>query len=551
MSALMIDPPRLERLLEVGRSLVSHLDPEVVLREVIEAARDLTGARYAALGVLDVAGVGLDRFLTSGIEAERRRRIGSLPLGHGILGELISDPRPLRLTKINDHPRSYGFPAGHPQMSTFLGVPVTIRGEVFGNLYLTDKDGGGAFNDEDERVVVVLSQWAAIAIDNARSHERSRLRQGELERAVRGLEATVDLSREVGAETDLDRVLELVGHRSRSLLDGCCSVVVLVEGDDLVVAGMAGDIDRSCIGSALPASSPAWDAIRSGHSQRLSAIDVARFRPLGIEAGSALLAPLRSRGRDIGVLGFFHRVDPDKAFSEDDVLAIDSFATAASTAIYAARSIEDEKMRLSIASSDRERRRWARELHDETLQELGALNVMLESALQVDDHVAAREALMRSNEQVERMIAGLQGLITELRPAALDHLGVGPAIEALVDRLGSRSGVGIEVDIDLLDGDRLSPEIESTIYRTVQEALNNVIKHADASRARVLVEERPSEIAIRVEDDGEGFSGAGNGNGFGLVGMRERVALVGGALVINAAEGGGTRVSASLPVARD
>lgn len=381
MTAITIDPRRLERLLDVGRGLVSHRDSEVVLIEVVDAARDLTDARYAALGVLDETGKGLGRFLTSGIDEEARRRIGPLPHGHGILGELIRDPRPLRLDSIADHPRSFGFPEGHPRMSTFLGVPVKIRGEVFGNLYLTEKTGGRPFDDEDEQVLVVLAQWAAIAIDNA-------------------------------------------------------------------------------------------------------------------------------------------------------------------------SSIEDEKMRLSIASSERERRRWAREIHDETLQELGALNVMLESTLEVDDPTAMRGALAASSEQLERVIAGLQGLITELRPAALDELGVEPAIEALVERLSSRSGLVIELDVSLTDDGRLSPEIEATIYRAVQEALNNVIKHADAGRARVLVEERDDEIAIRVEDDGGGFGGGGDGQGFGLLGMRERISLVGGTLSVTAAAGGGTRVSASLPVGR-
>jgi len=381
MTAITIDPRRLERLLEVGRGLVSHRDPEVVLNEVVEAARDLTGARYAALGVLDDSGRELGRFLASGVDEETRRRIGALPHGRGILGELIRNPMPMRLDSIADHPRSYGFPDGHPRMSTFLGVPVKIRGGVFGNLYLTEKVGGVPFDDEDEQVLVVLAQWAAIAIDNA-------------------------------------------------------------------------------------------------------------------------------------------------------------------------SSIEDEKMRLSIASSERERRRWAREIHDETLQELGALNVMLESALEIDDPAAMRRALEGSSEQLERVIAGLQGLITELRPAALDELGVEPAIEALVERLRTRSGLAIELDVSLSDDGRLSTEIESTIYRAVQEALNNVIKHAGATRARVLVEERQGEIAIRVEDDGDGFGDGGDGQGFGLVGMRERITLVGGTLSITAAVNGGTRVSASVPVGR-
>ena len=164
--------------------MVSKHDPEAVLEQVLEAARELTGARYAAIGVLDDDKRELARFLTVGIDDELRQRIGPLPRGHGILGELIRDPQPLRLARISEHPRSYGFPAEHPPMETFLGVPVMIRGEVFGNLYLTEKRGGSEFDERDEQLLVVLAEWAAIAIDNARAARgqpppRRRARAGD------------------------------------------------------------------------------------------------------------------------------------------------------------------------------------------------------------------------------------------------------------------------------------------------------------------------------------------------------------------------------------
>src|SRR5436190_10397243 len=161
---------QLRRLLQVGRSLVSDLDLESVLKAVLEAARDLTSARYAALGVLNDRGDGLERFLTLGIDGAARARIGDLPRGHGVLGVLIKDPKPLRLADVGVHPHSYGFPAGHPPMTRFLGVPIRIREAVYGNLYLTDKDGGGEFDDGDEAAVVVLAEWAGYAIANARLH---------------------------------------------------------------------------------------------------------------------------------------------------------------------------------------------------------------------------------------------------------------------------------------------------------------------------------------------------------------------------------------------
>ncbi len=549
-----IDARRLERLLDVGRKLVSHQVPEIVLREVLEAARELTGAEYAALGILDDAKSGLSEFLSAGVDDETRRRIGPLPRGHGILGELIRNPRPLRLTRISDHPHAYGFPAGHPAMSTFLGVPVRIRGEVYGNLYLTEKAGGVPFDEEDERLLAVLAEWAAVAIDNARAHETSRRRRVELERAIRGLEATVALSTEVGGQASLQRVLELIVKRGRSLVDGSSCLVFLLHDDELRVGEVAGEVSRDLVDVALtPQESPIRDAIRARRIQRLSAPGMERFEfLLGVDAGSGLLVPLTAGGEDVGVLAVFHRLEFDSAFSPDDVLALESFATSASTSIYATESMEDEKLRLSIVSSERERRRWARELHDETLQELGALNVMLDSALQVDDEQAARAALSQANDQVEGVIAGLQGLITELRPAALDDLGVAAAVEALVDGMRIRGGLEIGLDIDLeYEGGRRptrpEPELEATIYRTVQEALNNVVKHADATRARVMIEERGGEVTITVEDDGRGLDERGDRRGFGLLGMRERIKLLDGALAISAAETGGTRLTATLP----
>ena len=179
---------RLERLLELGRSLVGDLDLELVLKRVLEAGRELTGARYAALGILDSRREQLEQFLTVGIDEPTRRELGDLPRGHGVLGVLIHDPRPLRLRSVGDHPQSYGFPLGHPPMGSFLGVPVRIGGEVFGNLYLTDKQGAEEFDEADEQTLVALADWAAIAIANARRHGGVRGERDELVRAVRAFE---------------------------------------------------------------------------------------------------------------------------------------------------------------------------------------------------------------------------------------------------------------------------------------------------------------------------------------------------------------------------
>jgi signal transduction histidine kinase len=533
---------------------VAELDLESVLRRILDAARELTGARYAALGVLDEERRGLERFVFVGIDEQTRGRIGPLPRGQGILGELIRNPEPLRLSRISDHPRSYGFPAEHPPMETFLGTPVRIRGEVFGNLYLTEKGGDLEFDERDERLVVVLSEWAAIAIDNARSHEIGEQRRRELERVVRGLEATVTLDRELSGETDRDRVLELTVKRARALVDARSCLILMPDAGDLTVVAAAGEVGNTVRARALrSADSPAIDVIRAGVSQRLGPDQSARIGALGVEASAALLVPMRSRGRMLGVLVTLDRIE-GRGFSSDDELLLGSFAASAANLVAAAHAVEEEMGRLSAAASERERQRWARELHDETLQELGALRLMLEGAGRLQSIDEVRGSLAAANEQVQVLITGLGGLITELRPAALDQLGVEPALEALVERIEDREKLAIEADIHLA-GDpgrprpRLTPPLEATIYRIVQEALNNVAKHAAAQLARVAVEELDGRITIRVEDDGRGFDPgkANNGSGFGLIGMRERVALAGGELTIGPGTKGGTRVSVTLP----
>ncbi len=550
-----LDRAELERLLAVGRSLVSELDLDTVLMNVLGAARQLTGARYAALGVLDSDKTELERFLYVGVDEEERRRIGPLPRGHGILGELIRDPRPLRLDNIGDHPRSYGFPSEHPTMTTFVGAPITVRGEVFGNIYLTEKDGGGPFGPGDEHLLVILAEWSAVAINNARTHEELRRGRADLERLVQGLQATASLSRELGGESDLERVLELVTKRARALLEARSSYVLLREGADLVVRGAAGECGAGALGRAVGPDSGTTDFLGMEASQRIGPAAAESLGELGIESRTGLAVPLRSRGQGLGVLLVVDHLGDEPAFSADQQLTLESFATSAANAIAAAHAIEDEKAKLAIASSERERGRWARELHDETLQELGALRMMQENAARAGSLEEVREHLDLANEQIERTVAGLQGLIAELRPAALDQLGISAAIEALIERLRSRSDLTFETDIDIASerGEgafRYEPELESTIYRLVQEGLTNAIKHADATRARVAIEELDGTVTVRVEDDGNGFDLASVNRGFGLTGMRERVELSGGELSIEGREGGGTLVRVALPVHR-
>ena len=436
----------LERLLAVGRALVAELDLESVLSQLLETARDLTAARYAALGILDENKRELERFLTIGVDEETRRVIGPLPRGHGVLGELIRNPEPLRLPDVTEHPRSYGFPAGHPPMTTFLGVPVAVRGDAFGNLYLTDKAGGDDFTERDERLLVVLAEWAAVAINNARLYETTERRRAELERAVRGLEATATIARAVGFETELDRVLELIVKRGRAMSEARALLVLLEEGESLCLHAAAGEVSREIVGTTIPVKGTLAGAVMLSDAPEvvpdLSSRMGHGLEPIAGDARSALVAPLGFRDRARGVLVAFDRMGSDEPFEPEDEHLLSSFAASAAIAIATAQSVGDDRLRLSTRASEEERGRWARELHDETLQELGVLKMMLESARQGGQAEVMQDALKRAVSHIDSSIVNLQALITELRPAALDEFGLAPALEALVSsnrrHLGSR-----------------------------------------------------------------------------------------------------------------
>ena len=549
----VLDPHRLARLLDVGRNVLSELDLDVVLDRVLETAAELTGARYAALGVLDEERRALARFLTRGVDEETHRAIGDLPQGRGVLGVLIDNPHPLRLGDVGDHPRSYGFPPGHPPMRTFLGVPILVRGEAWGNLYLTEKAGGEDFSPVDEEAVVVLADWAAIAIDNARLYRSATERRDELERAVRGLEATAAIARAVGAETDLNRVLELVVKRGRALVDAHDVLILLREGDDLVVAAGAGHVSLDEPRRIPVVGSTSGDVLAERRSRRVAEASAELRVPaaeLGVaQASAALLVPLVYRGEGLGVLIAFDRLGSDARFTHDDQMLLESFAAQAATAVATAQTVATERLRRSLEASESERRRWARELHDETLQALGGLKVLLSGATRLDDIESVRARMREAIEQLTHDIDSLRGLIAELRPPALDQLGLEPALASLADRTAVISGLEVRTAFELPDDLRPAPETETTVYRIVQESLTNVAKHARAEGVEVTVRCEDNEILIAVADDGVGFDPGGPPDGgFGLMGMRERVELAGGDLDVGPGEAGGTLVRARVPL---
>jgi signal transduction histidine kinase len=558
MSQPALDEPRLRRLIDAGRGvLAAKSDVEAVLQQLLDVAREVTGARYAAVGVLDETRQELERFITAGVDPATHRLIGNLPRGRGILGLLIEEPRPLRLEHLGQHAHSCGFPGGHPEMETFLGVPVTIRDEVWGNLYLTEKADGEQFTDADEESIVILADWAAIAIDNARLYASVERRRDHLERAVRSLDTTVAIAEALGGETDLGRILELIVKRARALVGARALVIMLQQDDQLVFAAGAGELPAGIHDQQMPIEGTvSGRVLRSQRAERLTDARSALHSSLGLlalEADTALLVPLAFRGRAVGVLAAFDDLGDEAGFDDDDERLLGAFAASAATAVATGKSVAEQRLRESIEASEAERRRWARELHDETLQSLAAMRVGLSAALRGSEE-ELRSAVEATVENVVEEIATLRTLIVELRPAALDEYGVAAAIESLAERTAARQGIAVDVHVDLdwERGDapaRHVPELESTVYRLVQESLTNAVRHAGASRVRIEVTERDGFVEVAVADDGIGFDPGAGVSGFGLTGMRERVALAAGELDIQTAPGG-TTVRARLPARR-
>jgi len=545
---------RFRRLIDVGTAILSELDLEAVLGSVVEAAREITAAEYAALGVLNPDRTELERFIYRGIDDETKREIGNLPRGRGVLGELIREPAPLRLGDVNEHPHAYGFPAGHPPMHSFLGVPIAVRGEIFGNLYMTEKQGGEEFDADDEAAAVTLATWAGIAIENARLYTTLSERETEVERALRRAEVSVEIARTIGGETDVPRVLELIVKRARALVEARTLLVLLRRGGRLVVAAQAGEIPEAVEQLTIPTEDAVFEAAMqervAQHLERGTPPSEARLREqLGAEA--ALVVPLLFRGRAMGTLVALDREAGGADFDAEDLRLLQAFASSAATAVATAQSVESERLQQQVETGERERRRWAQELHDDALQGLAAIRISLATALQSEGAERAESIEAAAGEAVGRLAAQideLSRLINDLRPASLERLGLAGALEALVEESSARGGFEVEAEIEVEVEEKLSKEEERVVYRLVQEALNNVLKHAEAGSASVAVRLADHQVRIAIKDDGRGFDPAATGDGRGLLGMRERIELLGGEIEVRSTDGNGTEISARVPI---
>src|SRR5437764_3653648 len=547
MDALSVSEGRLRALFEAGLAVSSELSLDALLRRLVEAAAELTEARYAALGVIAESGSELEQFITHGIDDDLRGEIGALPRGRGILGVLIREAKSLRLHDLADDPRSVGFPPGHPPMRSFLGVPIMLRGVAYGNLYLTEKQSGEDFTDEDEELVRLLAGQAAVAVENARLYEAST-------RWSRQLQSLQEVGNALATETDLDRLLDLVVRRLRELLEARIVALALpIGGDELRFAAVAGAGAENLLGTSISRSeSKSGAVLERRRSERIDSViddpEVHQEVSRQLAARTGMWVPLIARDQAIGVLEIHDKEGLDPRFTHDDFRLAETFAARAAVAVELSQRVARDAVRRVVQAQDLERQRLARELHDETGQALTSILLglkPLEEALADDP---ARAALTELREQVVSALQDVRRLAVELRPAVLDDFGLVPALERLTDAFAAQSG--IRVDFHSALGElRLPSEVETTLYRVVQESLTNIVKHANARSVSVSIARRASTVAAVTEDDGTGFDQrAVRKDGVGLLGMRERLSFVDGRLEIESRAGAGTTIVAEVPV---
>jgi signal transduction histidine kinase len=536
------DRARMASLVDAGLALGQELALDDLLTQIVQSARTVLGARYAALGVLDATGTELAQFVTAGMTEEERDAIGPLPRGKGILGVLIRDARPLRLERLSDDPRSAGFPPNHPPMTSFLGVPVALRGEAFGNLYLTDKAGGAPFTEEDEQLAMTLAAQAAVAVDNVRRYEAERLRADEIE-------SVLEVGRAVLSTLDIDALLPLVARRARRLTGAETVGVAVRDGDELVFRYAHGIDALGMEGSRGPLQSEALAALLRT-ALGAPEVQVCELAVDGVTAGALVAVGWRP-------------------FDEGARRLLETFSSQVAVAVVNARAVAGEResllqaaqreaakireraradsVRRAVEAQEAERARVARELHDESGQVLTALAVHLR-ALESDvgpGEIQDRIAEMRRS--LAEASVGLRELTTRLRPTAIDEHGLSDAIEEQAARL-RRTGVTVDVELRGLEPP-LPEEVQTVIFRVAQESMTNVARHSEATHASVVVSVHEGRVRLVVEDDGRGFDPSAPTARFGLAGIRERIEMLGGHLRIESSPAAGTAVVVDLEIA--
>ncbi|MCL2554659.1 MAG: GAF domain-containing sensor histidine kinase [Actinomycetia bacterium] len=532
---------RIHSLLEAVLSVGRELDLPHVLRRIVESAVVLVDAEYGALGVVE--GDRLAEFLTVGVTEDEVAAIGHLPSGHGILGELIRHPEPLRLTEIADHAASYGFPPHHPPMHTFLGVPIRVRDEVFGNLYLTQKRGGGTFDAEDETVLNTLAVAAGVAIENARLYKAARDRQ-------RWVEANTDIIAGLLSGADEMDVLERIVRHARAIVGADLAAVGLPadDGTDLrvmIAVGTDADDHRGLVlprdGSFMGAAMAAGEPITTEEVQKDPRVAAGPPRFGGL--GPTVAVPMVT---DEGVRGavLLSRAEQAAPFTEAETTPLQTFAGQAALALQLAERRRAAEQLTVLEDRDR----IARDLHDLAIQRLFATGMTLQSTLRFVDHPEANERLLRAVDDLDETIKIIRSTIFGLRVADGEHRpqGLRARAAAGVEEAGRNLGFTPVLHMEgLLDTD-VPPATADDAVAVLTEALSNTARHARASAADVTLVASDGRLTVTVTDNGRGIPERAPRSGLDNLAARAR--RLGGHFEAGAAPQGGTRLTWSVPL---
>ncbi|MFF9780777.1 MULTISPECIES: sensor histidine kinase [Streptomyces] len=529
----------LEAVLSVGRGL----DLSQVLRRIVEAAVVLVDAEYGALGVVS-EGTRLSQFLPVGVTEEQQEEIGRLPEGHGILGELIRHPRPLRLPELSRHPSSYGFPPHHPPMRSFLGVPIRVRDEVFGNLYLTEKRGGGAFDAEDETVLSTLAVAAGVAIENARLYEEARYRQ-RWQEANGAIVASLLLP-----EADERAALGLIVDQAREILTADLGVIAVPEPDGTALhVALASGVDAEAHrglrlplqGSFMGAALDLREPLISTDVERDPRITTGPPRWVGL--GPAVAVPMITGGRPRGVL-LVARVRERAPFTELETGPLLTFAGQAALAM----ELADQRRSAEHLTLLQDRDRIARDLHDLAIQRLFATGMTLQSAVRFVDHPEASERLLRAVDDLDETIKIIRSTIFGLRTHTSGRASHGlrvrtvAAVEQAARALGFTPSLRMQ---GLIDTD-VPAELAEHVVAVLGEALSNAARHAHATAVEVSLAVGGGALSLSITDNGVGLPR--NGRRSGLSNLAKRAESVGGEMTLETPAQGGTRLLWQAPL---
>ena len=548
LQAVLATRDRMRGLLEAVVAIGSGLDLESTLRRIVETAVGLVDATYGALGVIgEGEGERLAEFIPVGLTQDEIARIHHWPEGRGLLGLLIDDPRPLRLTTIASHPASSGFPDGHPPMRGFLGVPVRVRDEVFGNLYLTNKRSGGAFTEDDEAVLVALGAAAGVAVDNARLYDAARRQQ-------RWIQASAEVTTRLLSGAEPGEVLAGVTRQARELSEADLAVLALPDegGRGLTITYADGDGADATRGLVLPTGqSLSGNVLATG--EPVTSADFATderaaraARGAMSQIGPAIVFPLGAPGNVRGVLtvGRRHGKPP---FPEAQADVVASFAAQAGIALELAAS-RAEANRLSLYE---DRDRIARDLHDLVIQRLYATGMSLEGTMPMITRPEVASRITNAVDAMDETIKEIRSTIFQLQARdALAGPDLRSEILALVEETTDVLGFAPSLRLGAGLGGEISPVVAEQTLAALREALSNAARHAHASRVDVIVDARPDGmLVVQVTDDGTGIPDGGRRSG--LRNLAIRAEKLGGELRLEPADPGapapGTRLEWRVP----